>query len=104
MDIEERTPEQVAAIEARKIFLMEERKQKELDRMQSARRRSLDPEATARKLVEQQLVSQAWVDRKTPKELRHYVRVACIAFQTDAISKSGAIIPVINIMHSRRQS
>lgn len=102
MEIQERTPEQIAAIEARKIFLIEERERKELDRLKSVRRRTIDVEATARKLVRQKLVTQAWVDRKTPAELRHYVRVACIAFQTDAISKTGTIIPVVNIMNSRR--
>ncbi len=98
----ERTPEQLAAIEARKVRLAEAREAEALAKARSARRRALDTNATAQMLLKKGLVSQDWIDRKTPEQLRRYVRVACIAYQVDAISMTGVAIPVINLMQRRR--
>lgn len=102
-ELMERTPEQQAAIEARKIFLIEERDRKEDDRQRRARTRVIDVDATARKLLKLKKVSQHWIDRKTPDQLRHFVKVACIAYQIDAISITGAPISVLSLMIVRNR-
>jgi len=100
----ERTPEQLAAIEARKEFLKAERDREEIERQRSVRRRKVDTMATARLLLKRKLVTQHWIDRKSPAELKAYVKTACIAYQVDAISVAGTIIPVINLMQRIRST
>lgn len=100
-DIIERTPEQVDAIAARKIKLLEERDADLADRAKRARSRNIDTDATAKKLLKDKLVTKEWIARKSPEQLRRYVKIACIAYQQDAISLSGKIIPFASIVTSR---
>ena len=102
-EIAERTPEQKIAIEARKARLLEARNQEQLDRTARARRRVIDAQATAKVLLKKKLITQNWIDRKTPEELRKFVKIACIAYQVDAISMTGSRIECLGLMLHRTQ-
>lgn len=98
----ELTAEQKLAIEKRKVRLQEERHKATMDRQARARRRVVDTEATAKLLLKERKVSKNWIDRKTPEELRKYVKVACIAHEIDPISVLGTRIEWISLLFAKR--
>lgn len=85
----ERTPEQVAASEARKARLHAEKVASEEAKRRRARRRVIDVEATARKLLREGKVTTAWYQRQTKDTMLRMVKVACIANMMDAVSLTG---------------
>ena len=101
LDIIERTPEQLAAIAARKIKILEDRDKEEKAKTKRGRRRIIDYDATSKRLLKKKLVTQHWIDRKSPAELRHYVKLACIGYQVNPISVTGSEIEVLALTIGR---
>jgi len=88
-----RTPEEIEAhkiaVAERNAKLKAEREAQEVAKRLRARRRVVDFDATAKALLKAKKVTQAWVDRQNPEQLRRMVKTACIANEFEAISLSG---------------